>query len=263
MGQLGVLRWIDLTRKQSFGFLGIGKSGSGKSFKLFLLSISDSRSVLIYMGVVTTGYSTAFFIPTILNGFGYSPSEAQLHTIPIYAVCTFVTLVAAWASDRLRHRYLFLMSGVVLASIGYIMLLCQGPAKGPGAMPIGVRYLALFFILSGIYITQPMSIVWLANNMGGHYKRSFSTAMQIGLGNIGGIIGSNIYLAKEAPKFHTGYSTGLGLLWMAGLMCTIFYFGMMAENKKRDRGGRDYRLSLPKDEVENLGDDHPEFRFAG
>jgi hypothetical protein len=46
-------------------------------------------------------------------------------------------------------------------------------------------------------------------------------------------------------------------------MCTIFYFGMMAENKKRDRGERDDRLSLPKEELENLGDDHPEFRFTG
>lgn len=155
------------------------------------------------------------------------------------------------------------MSGILVATTGYIMLLLQGPAKGTGAMPIGIRYLACFFILIGVYVTQPMSIVWLANNMGGHYKRSFGTAMQIGLGNIGGIIGSNIYLASEIPKFHTGYSTALGLLWMCGLMCTVLYFGMMAENKKRDRGERDDRLLLPKEEVENLGDDHPEFRFTG
>lgn len=217
----------------------------------------------MYMGVTTSGYSTAFFIPTILNEFGYSASEAQLHTIPIYVVCTFTTLSTAWASDRLRHRYLFLMSGIVLASIGYIMLLCQGPAKGPGAMAAGVRYLATFFVLIGVYVTQPLSIVWLTNNMGGHYKRSFGTAMQIGIGNIGGIIGSNIYLTAQAPKYHTGYSTALGMMWLCGLMCTIFYFGMMAENKKRDRGERDDRLSLPKEELENLGDDHPEFRFTG
>lgn len=215
------------------------------------------------MGVAVSGYSTAFFTPTILNEFGYSASEAQLHTIPVYVVCTAVTLITAWASDRLHHRYSFTMAGIVIATIGYVMLLCQGPPTGQGALPIGVRYLAVFFVFTGIYIVAPMAIVWLANNMGGHYKRSFGTAIQIGVGNVGGIIGSNIYPAAKAPRYKTGYSTALGMLWVCGLMCTIFYFGMMAENKKRDRGERDNRLGLPKEELENLGDDHPEYRFRG
>lgn len=63
------------------------------------------------------------------------------------------------------------MTGVLIAVIGYIMLLCQGPPKGSGALPIGVHYLAVLFVTSGVYITQPMAIVWLVNNMGGHYKR--------------------------------------------------------------------------------------------
>jgi hypothetical protein len=32
------------------------------------------------------------------------------------------------------------------------------------------------------------------------------------------------------------------------------------ENKKRDRGERDHRLNWS--DVDNLGDDHPSFRFA-
>jgi hypothetical protein len=35
----------------------------------------------------------------------------------------------------------------------------------------------------------------------------------------------------------------------------------MAENKKRGRGERDDRLALPKDQVENLGNALPKFRF--
>jgi len=217
----------------------------------------------IYICVTTTGYSTAFFIPTILNEFGYTPSETQLHTIPVYAVGAFLTLFCAWWSDRIQHRYAFTICGVALATIGYIILLCQGPLKEVHRMPIGVRYLAIFLITSGNYITQPLAVVWLANNMSGHYKRSFGAALQIGIGNVGGIIGSNIYLVKEAPMYKTGYGTGMAMLLFGGLCCTIFYFGMMWENKIRDRGGRDYRLSLPAKEVKNLGDDHPEFRFNG
>jgi hypothetical protein len=130
-------------------------------------------------------------------------------------------------------------------------------------MPIGIRYMSIFFITSGNYITQPLAVVWLANNMGGHYKRSFGAALQIGIGNVGGIIGSNIYLATEAPYYRTGYGTGMALLLLGGVFCSILYFGMMWENKKRDRGERNDRLLLPKEQLENLGDDHPEFRFNG
>jgi hypothetical protein len=38
--------------------------------------------------------------------------------------------------------------------------------------------------------------------------------------------------------------------------------GLWWENRLRDRGKRDYRLRLPTDEAENLGDDHPSFRFT-
>ncbi|KAI9677626.1 MAG: hypothetical protein M1817_006581 [Caeruleum heppii] len=212
--------------------------------------------ILMYIGISTSGYATAFFIPTILREFGYTSAQAQVQTIPVYVVCTALTLFTAWASDRVRHRYGFTIFGVVVATIGYVILLAQG-----GLSP-GVKYMAVFFVLSGVYVVQPATIVWLSNNMGGHYKRAFSSAMQIGLGNIGGIIGSTIFLTKEAPRYRTGYGTALGLLLFCGLMCTVFFFGLSAENRKRDRGERDHRLQRDQREVDNLGDDHPRFRFA-
>ena len=217
----------------------------------------------IYICVTTTGYATNFFIPTILTDFGWTSASAQVHTIPVYAVGAVLTLFCAWWSDRIQHRYAFTIGGITLAVIGYIILLCQGHKGVVNPIPIGVRYASIFFITSGNYIAQPLAIVWLANNMGGHYKRSFAAALQIGIGNVGGIIGSNIFLAAEQPYYKTGYGTGMGMLIAGALFCSIFYFGMMKENKIRDAGGRDYRLSLPEDEVKNMGDDYPSFRFNG
>jgi hypothetical protein len=77
---------------------------------------------------------------------------------------------------------------------------------------------------------------------------------------LGGIIASNIFLDKEKPKYPTGYGVSLGLLWLCGLSCTIMYFGVKRENRKRDRGDREHRLQA--DDVDNLGDDHPSFRFT-
>lgn len=48
---------------------------------------------------------------------------------------------------------------------------------------------------------------------------------------------------------------------MAAALTIAYVAGLRLENAKRDKGGRDYRIKLPK-ELENLGDDHPEFRLV-
>lgn len=210
----------------------------------------------MYLGVTNTGYSVFFFTPTILTQLGWTAVRAQVLSIPIYVVAAVVSLISAFLSDRLRHRYGFAMLGIFIATIGYIILLAQHTVS------VNVRYFAIYLIVSGGYITQPLTLVWLANNMGGHYKRSINAAMQIGFGNCAGIIASNIYITDQKPTYPVGYGVSLGLLWLCGISCTVFFIGLMVENKNRDRGKRDDRLTLPKEEVENLGDDHPTFRFA-
>lgn len=167
---------------------------------------------------------------------------------------TVFTIATAYLTDRVRHRYAFCMVGVTVASIGYIILLCQT------SVSVGVRYFALFLIVSGGYITQPVTLAWLANNVTGHVKRSAAPAMQVGFGNLGGIVASNIYLASEQPLYRTGYGTSLALVWVCGLACTVMFLGVLRENRKRDRGERDWRLEEP--DVGNMGDDHPSWRFS-
>lgn len=210
----------------------------------------------MYLGVNNTGYSTSFFTPTILRQLGWTAVRAQVLSIPIYVVAAVTCLVSAFLTDRLRHRYAFAMLGVVIASVGYIVLLAQE------SVSVGARYFAVYLVMAGGYITQPITLVWLSNNMGGHYKRSINAAMQIGFGNLGGIVASNIYITKQEPRYPVGYGVSLALLWLCGTACTVLAVGLKLENQKRERGERDARLSLAKEEVENLGDDHPRFRFT-
>ena len=45
-------------------------------------------------------------------------------------------------------------------------------------------------------------------------------------------------------------------------MATVLAIGFTIENKKRKRGKRDHRLQMTEDELGNLGDDDPRFRFS-
>ncbi|KAL1873468.1 hypothetical protein VTK73DRAFT_916 [Phialemonium thermophilum] len=226
------------------------------SLKLIFSDYKIWLSSLMYMGIGTTGYATTFFMPTILLEFHWTAESAQVHTIPVYVVSAAGMLSIAYISDRLKHRYGFIMLGVFIATVGYAMLL------GQEHLSRNAKYAAVFLVCLGGYISTPMLLAWLTNNVSGHWKRSFGSGIQVMLGNIAGIIGANIFLINESPKYPTGYGTAFGMLWMGAIAATIVFFLMLRENRKRDAGERDSRLTDPNEDPTNMGDYHPSFRYT-
>ena len=219
--------------------------------------VSDLRRIAMYLGIVNSGYATAFFTPTILYQMGWTALRAQVMAIPIFVAAAFLTLASAVVSDRMHHRFGFTIVGCIIATVGYILLLCQKQ------VPVGVRYFALYAISCGSYITLPVCLTWISNNMGGHYKRAISSAAQVGLGNIGGIIASTVFgIPGEAPTYYIGFGVSLALVWVCLFSCVALFFYLRHENRIRAEGERDYLLELPETEVNNLGDDHPRFKFS-
>ncbi|KAM3075811.1 hypothetical protein ACMFMG_007938 [Clarireedia jacksonii] len=228
-----------------------------KSFKRIFGDWKIWVGAVMYFGVVNTGYATSFFIPTILHEMGYTAIASQVKSIPIFCVAAILALLTAHLTDRFQHRFSFTIIGILVGTIGYIILLCQTNVT------TGVKYMACFFIVSGGYITQPVTWAWVANNTSGHYKRSIASAIQIGLGSCGGIVASNIFITNQAPLYPVGYGTSLAMLLLCGCMCITFFLGLKRENKLRDAGGRDHRyMGEEKEELGNMGDDHPGFRFV-
>ncbi|KAJ3531509.1 hypothetical protein NM208_g8847 [Fusarium decemcellulare] len=227
-----------------------------KTAKRIFSDIKIYLSILMYLGIVTTSYSGSFFTPTILKQLGWTSIRAQIMSIPIFLFATVCALVSAIASDKMKHRFGFIIGGCLFATIGYVILLNMM------SVSVGVRYFALFCIVGGGYIAQPIVLVWASNNNSGHYKVGVASAMQVGLGNSGGIIASNMFVTGQAPKYPLGFGLGLGLVWLCVLSSVVFLFYIRRENRLRDEGKRDDRYNLPEDERNNLGDDHPAFRFT-
>lgn len=226
------------------------------SFKMIMSDYKIWLGALVYMGVGVPGLSGTFFLPTILLEFNWKAQEAQVRTIPVYVVAGGTMLIGAWASDKLKHRFSFFVAGTSLVTIGYGMLLAQeGKSRD-------YKFGAVFLVFGGAYMVTPMALAWLQNNLSGHWKRAFGSSIQVTIGNIAGIIGSNIYLVNEAPTYVTGYSVSLAMMWLGMICATILAALMWRENKKRDAGERDDRLNLPEDVKNNLGDAYPTFRFT-
>ena len=132
--------------------------------------------------------------------------------------------------------------------IGFIMLLASNNPR--------VKYAATFLAAMGIYPCIPNTIVWVANNTEGVYKRGVTLGLAMGWANLQGVIIANIYRSKDAPRFIPGHATVTAYLAAFLFGGSILHYILLSrENKKRRAGGRDYRIiGKSEQEVAMLGD---------
>ncbi|KAL2820980.1 major facilitator superfamily domain-containing protein [Aspergillus cavernicola] len=210
---------------------------------------------IMYIGTINTTYAVSFFVPTIISQMGFTASDAQLRTIPLYAVAVVIQLLFTYMADRFRNRCFFTLISIIFGLVGYSILLASSD------LSVNVRYFACFLITITGYTTLPLILAWATNQLVGQYKRSIGVAMVVGGGNCGGLIASNIFFESESPDYKTGFSVCLALLLLTALAAIGFAVGLAMENRARERGERDYRLE-DVSEADNLGDEHPRYRYA-
>lgn len=107
-------------------------------------------NIVMYMSVVNSSYSLMFFTPTILSEMGYKAEAAQVRSIPIFVVAAVASIATAAWSDRLRHRFGFVLGGILTATAGYAVMLNYA------RVPVGVKYAALFLVASGGFLAHPV-----------------------------------------------------------------------------------------------------------
>ncbi|KAK6436803.1 hypothetical protein LTR95_007004 [Oleoguttula sp. CCFEE 5521] len=192
--------------------------------------------------------------PSIIKALGYTAAHAQLLTIPPYAFATILTVVYAVVSERYARRGPFIIASTLTAIIGYCILLGNtNPLKRPG-----VSYLGTFFAARGIYPSIALALSWPAINVSGQTKRATANAMQITIGNLGAVIGTQLYRANDGPRYIVGHSVALACLIGNIADVGTIWFGLQRENSKRDREEREGRVQT---EGEWLGDEDSRWRF--
>ncbi|KAK6832877.1 Vitamin h protein [Apiospora arundinis] len=211
-------------------------------------------AVIIYLGAAENANSITSFQPTILRGIGYDAADAQVHTIPVYLVAAVYSISMGYAAERFRMRYVFCMIGFCTIAVGLAVQIAQ--PKAPG-----VRYMGLFFMTAGAYLVMPLSVVWIAINVGKGYKRTVALGAIVCFGNAGSFIGTNVYLKREEPTFRTGFSVGLGLCAVGMLAATVMFVGVLVANKRRDEKRDAFAEVVNEGSIEELGEQHPDFRY--
>ena len=205
-------------------------------------------------------YTLSLFLPTIIRDMGWTAAQSQLLTIPPYACATLFTIFWAILSERYKKRAIFIAITTTIAIIGYIILITnEHPSKKPG-----VSYVGTFFAALGIYPSVALVLCWPAINVSGQTKRATANAMQISIGNLGAVLGTQLYRPKTAPRYLLGHSFALGYLCMNLVVVGTLWWLLNKENKAKQAhlqahpGTRGFHDS---DEDLLLGDTHPRWHF--
>lgn len=133
-----------------------------------------------------------------------------------------------------------------------------------GSSKPSIQYAGVYLGALGIYPCISNTVSWTANNVEGVYKRGITIGFVVGFGNLNGVVSSNIYRGKDAPRFLPGHGTVLAYLSLFLLGGSVLQrFLLVQENKKRLSGRRDGWIEGKTEaEIENLGDRKPDFIYT-
>jgi MFS family permease len=110
----------------------------------------------MYFGLIVPAYGYAYFSPQIIQGYGYSPIQTQLHSVPPWAAAFGFSMLIAWLSDRTQHRFLFTIIPICVCIAGFAILLAVHDNHD-------LQYAALFLVAMGAYTAMPVIVCWVSS----------------------------------------------------------------------------------------------------
>lgn len=101
------------------------------------------------------------------------------------------------------------------------------------------------------------------NNLAGPAKRAMGIGWMTGVGNMGGITGSFIFIEKEAPMYPTGFGASLGFAAGGVAAALLLEFLLWNINKKNEKlTEADVHDQFSEEDLDRMGDKSPLFKYT-
>ncbi|KAL4902005.1 hypothetical protein BDW74DRAFT_187017 [Aspergillus multicolor] len=202
-----------------------------KDAKATLRSVRLLMHYLTYLTVATGVASLSYFAPTIIQGLGHSDLQAQLFTVPPYAIAYPITLLLAWLSDRFKTRGIIAAGSCAMASIAFIV-----QATLP-ADAFTTRYVFIVIATIGVYGGLPSFNAWIGDNVRNTTASSISIALNIAFSGPGQIIGVWIYRDQDAPAYRLGHGVNAAMSATSAVLALALTVYYRRANRRLKRSG--------------------------
>lgn len=176
-----------------------------------IMNFKSFRIILLIVGyMVIVGSSTlSYFYPTLVGGLGYSGSDIQYMTIPIYASAFVVNLIVAFFSDKFVKARGFILTGLLCsAGVFSVIVVCVYNFKA--------RYAMLCLIASALWAANALALSYSASTLADKdaKTRGVGLALINALGNLAQIYGSYLFPSKDKPKYLMGFGVITGMCFL-------------------------------------------------
>ncbi|KAF4443734.1 hypothetical protein F53441_11376 [Fusarium austroafricanum] len=204
-------------------------------------------------------YGTKFTLPTITKSMGFSNTNAQLTSAPPYVAAAISAICFAKVSDRFFWRMPFVAIPMVIVTVAYSIMISL---NGELAAKKGVAYFSVVLAVVGIYPIQAAAASWNANNIAPSSRRAIGIALMNCVGNVGGIVGSFMYLEKEKPKYHTGFGLSLAFGGTGLIVAFLLEWSYKIANSRKAKIAEEAKTKYTEEELFEMGDRSPLFKHV-
>ena len=98
----------------------------------------------------------------------------------------------------------------------------------------GGKYAGLCVFLAGSYVSSPLTVAWLSGNTPEPGKRALVLGVN-GFGNLGGVIGSQLFRSEYSPAYRIPFFITLGIVVTAVCGYVSYRFTLAFVNRRKQR----------------------------
>lgn len=230
--------------------------------KALIAVVTDWKMIFLVLANwsnAVPNYALKFTLPTIISSMGFRSANAQLLTIPPYTCGAISSYVLSVLADRYKWRMPFIVGPQTCVIIAFAILFAKADQIRSN---IPLCYFGVCLACFGMYPIFPGVNAWNVANQAGGSKRAASIGFLVAMGNAGGVVGSYIYKSNEAPRYPTGYGTSFAFA-AAGIVAALSLEFFLWRSNKRNAGREDeIRAKYTDQELEEMGDRSPLYRYA-
>ncbi|KAL5337703.1 major facilitator superfamily domain-containing protein [Aspergillus crustosus] len=187
----------------------------------FKMTCSDWRVwAQCFLFVLVTGSQTMqYFIPTLVESFGWTGPTGQYHTIPAYMAALVYVVSACYLADRYKRKWQFICGLSAIGCILFIAVATLPPSQKTA------QYVLTIFAFGTIYGCSPLVKTWVSDVIPQPAaKRAIAIALINSIGNASSIYSSWLWPDKDAPRYIPGFATTTSWLGVLSVCTAVFAY---------------------------------------
>ncbi|ORX68642.1 MFS general substrate transporter [Linderina pennispora] len=208
-------------------------------------------SVIGFSGNITANTGPLFApIFTVEMGFGRIAGQG-MSAIPNFVsflVSFFSGTLAQWAGSS----SVLLVYAQILNIVGLVMAVATTQSA--------VRFVGLCIFNGASILVVPTAPGWAVSNQSGTTKTSVAAAMVSAIGAFGGFAASYMYPGRDAPRYLAGHVANIAVCAFVAVATLAMRVSLQTSNRRREKNPQDIS-QMTSEEIADLGDRHPNFRY--